>query len=379
MKFVEDLGRRMKDRAGELRELSSGGTKVVGYFPGGYFPVELAYAAGAVPVALNRGGDHEAVEITGSYMSRWIYTFGRANFGYKLLGSEPVYENIDIYFIPITDNHVRMVADTWDVFTDVEVFRFGVPHTRHEWSVDYFRNGMEMLKARLEELTGNQVDDKKLNEAIEYSNRERWLFEELRDMRKAEPPVISARDFVALNHASLMLDRSEMVERLQKIVNELKEGGRPEPARPRLMLMGTTLAYGDYRILDMIDTAGGDVVVEEFGEGVRPYQQPVAINGNPMKALAETYFSTRVPPAWFRPNVERQELAVKLAREYAVDGVIWYQMMNRESDEFESYWYPEVFREGAGVPMLKLVSDYDSVERGSFQTRLETFMQMVRR
>ncbi|MBT4512082.1 MAG: hypothetical protein HOC20_07745, partial [Chloroflexi bacterium] len=81
MQTLEKISQHMKDRSSELRELKSQGKKIVGYFPCGYFPDEMVYAAGAVPVALNRGGDHEPVEVAGSYISRWIYTFGRACIG----------------------------------------------------------------------------------------------------------------------------------------------------------------------------------------------------------------------------------------------------------------------------------------------------------
>jgi len=47
----------MKDRPAELGVLKAQGKKIIGYFPGGYFPEEMVYACDAVPVALNRGGD----------------------------------------------------------------------------------------------------------------------------------------------------------------------------------------------------------------------------------------------------------------------------------------------------------------------------------
>ncbi len=379
MHAIERLSQLMKGRAAELRELKSQGMKVVGYFPGGYFCDEIARAAGAIPVALNRGGDHEPVEVSGSVISRWIYTFGRANIGYRMLETEPLYNVIDLYVVPVTDNHVRIVADTWDVFTDVEVFRYGVPHTRHEWSPGYFMHGLEALKERLEKLTGNKVTDEKLREAIELANRERELLTEISLMRQRERPPIKTRDFIMLNHASLMLDKKVMVEALEEIAAELRGKEGPEANSPRLILLGTTLAYGDYRILDMIEAAGGNVVIEEFGEGIRHYWEKVNPEGNLLEALADRYFTRRVPPAWFRPGKERQEFVVKLANEFKVQGAIWYQMMNRETDEFESYWYPDVLRKGAGVPMLKLVSDYDSIERGRFNTLLETFLDGIRR
>lgn len=378
MQALEKLTQHMKNRGAQLRELKKQGKKIVGYFPGGYFPEELAYAAGAVPVALNRGGDHEPVEVSGAYMSRWIYTFGRANIGYRILGSEPIYNLIDIYVVPVTDNHVRIVADTWDVFTDVEIFRFGIPHTKHPWSVDYYLHGITSLKEKLESLTGNKITDERLREAIQLSNRERELLTEISLSRKAPRPPISTRDFVFLNHASMVLDKSVMVPALEEIAAGLRGKEGPETDKVRLLLTGTTLAHGDYRILDMIEAAGGLVVIEEFGEGIRHYWEKVNPNGDLMKALADRYYTRRVPPAWHRPGTERQELVVKLAREFKVRGVVWYQMMNRESDEFESYWYPDILKKQVGIPMLKLTTDYDSVERGPFSTRLETFIESLR-
>jgi len=378
MQAIEELNKRMKARGAELKALKAQGKKVIGYFPGGYFPEELALAADAVPVGLNRGGDHEPVEIAGAYMTRWIYTFARANIGYRILGTEPIFNVIDEYVIPVTDNHVRVLADTWDVFTEMKPFRFGIPHTKHPWSAGYVAEGMGMLKDRLEKVTGNKITDDKLKEAIALCNRERELLKEISLTRQSNRPPIATKDFVLLNHASLILDKKLMVEKLEEIAAELKGKEGDQIKGLRLMLMGTTLAYGDHRILDFINAAGGTVVIEEFGEGLQQYWEMVNPEGDLIEALADRYFTHRVPPAWFRPGTERQEFAVKLARDFSVEGVVWYQLMARESDDFESFWFPKVLREGANVPMLKLTSDYDSVERGQFSTRLETFIQSIR-
>ena len=378
MEAIAQLNQLLKTRGAELRELKQQGKKIIGYFPGGYFPDELVLAADAVPVALNRGGDHEPVEMAGAYMSRWIYTFARANIGYRVLGTEPIYNIIDEYVVPVTDNHVRIVADTWDSFTEMTTFRYGIPHTKHDWSADYVIHGFNMLKDRLEELTGNKITDEKIQAAIDLCNKERGLLREISLMRQSKRPPITTKDFVMLNHASLMLDKKVVVEKLEEIVAGLRGTEGPELEGPRLMLMGTTMAYGDHRILDFINAAGGNVVIEEFGEGIRHYWETVNPDGDLMKALGDRYFTRRVPPAWFRPGTERKEFAVKLAKDFNVDGVVWYQLMARETDDFESYWFPDVLKKGAGVPMLKLTSDYDSVERGQFSTKLETFVDSIK-
>jgi len=372
------LSDRLKERAAELQELKREGKKTVGYFPGGYMPEELVYACGAVPVALNRGGDHEAVEVAGAYIVRWVYTFGRAQIGYKMLGTEPIYDLIDILVVPITDNHVRITADAWDVYTGVEVFRFGVPHVKHDRALAYYLHGLLSLKQRLERLTGTEITEQGLRESIDLSNRERELLKEMSLTRKADNPPMTATEFITLNHASMLLDKRVMVEALEALCAQLRGVEGPPAKGPRILLVGSTLAHGDYKVLEMIEKAGGTIVIEEFGEGMRHYWETVEANGDLIRALADRYFLRRVPPEWFRPGRERQEFVIRLAKEFRVDGVIWYQLTNRETADFESYWYPDILMKEAGVPMLKLASDYDPVERGPMSTRIETFIEMVR-
>ena len=117
------------------------------------------------------------------------------------------------------------------------------------------------------------------------------------------------------------------------------------------------------------------VVIEEFAEGVRHYWEDVTPNGDLTRSLADRYFRRRVPPAWFRPGKERHEFLIKLAGDFKVDGVIWYQMMYRDSYDIESCYFPEILRRETGLSMLKVESDYDAAEIGPMRTRIETFIE----
>ena len=86
-----------------------------------------------------------------------------------------------------------------------------------------------------------------------------------------------------------------------------------------------------------------------------------------------------MPPAWFRPDRERLDFLVKLAKDFDTDGVIWYHLMYRESYKTESYYFPNILHREAGIPMLTVESDYDQAETGQMWTRIETFMETIRR
>ena len=380
MEAMERLSDHLRTRMVELKKMKDAGHKLIGYTPGGYMPEELVYACGAtpVPVGLLRGGEHEPVLFAGAYLPRWLDTFCRAQIGYRELKEEPLYNMVDLLVVPVTDNNIRAIADSWDFYTDVEVFRFGVPHRKTEHGAKYYSEGIEALKEKLEQLTGSEIKEQKLREVIELFNKERELFRELSLMRKSAQSPISERDFITLNHASFLADKSTMVEILESLCQELKKKEAPPLKGPRILLTGSTLAFGDYKILDLVEEAGGVIVIEEFAEGIRHYWESVNVNGNLMEALADRYFRRRVVPGWFRPGRERLDFIIKLAKEFNVAGVIWYQLMYRDSYDIEAYYFPDILKKETGLSMLKIESDYDAAETGPFRTRVETFVETTR-
>jgi len=378
MEAMAKLAVHLKNRLVDLSKAKSEGGKIVAYTAGGYMPEELAWASGAIPVGPIRGGDHAIVELAGAYICRWVDTFCRAQIGYGVSGEDPYYNIADLLVVPITDTHIRGISDVLGCYTDIELFTFGVPHIKEEVALEYYLGGITRLKAKLEELTGAEITEAGLQEAIVLCNRERQLLKEISLLRKAQSVPISSTEFVALNHGSFLADKKFMVEFLGSLYQDLKETASQHSKGPRILLTGSTLAMGDNKLLDIIDEAGGVVVMEEFAEGIRPYWEDVKVNGDLMAALADCYFWRRVTPAWFRPAVERHDFLIKLAREFNVDGVIWYQLMYRESYKLESYYFPERLKKETGLPMLTIESDYDPSETGALRTRVETFIENIR-
>lgn len=377
MEAMERLSKHLRGRMVDLRRAKAEGKKIIGYTPGGYFPEELALACGAIPVGLLRGGEHEPVLMAGAYLPRWLDTFARAQIGYRMLKEESSYQIIDILVVSVTNNHMRAIADAWDFYTDMEVFRFGVPHRKNERSFQYYLDGIKMLREKLESLTGAKIEDSKLREVIALCNKERSLLDEISLMRKSDHPPISGRDFARLNHASFLADKEVMVEVLESLRDELKgrEGKMP---RARILLTGSTMAFGDYKIYDLIEETGADVVVEEFAEGIRHHWWKVEPDADLMYALADRYFSKRVCAGWFRPGRERLDYICQLAKDFKADGVIWYQCMYHDCYDMESYYFPQILKEQTGLPMLKIETDYDAAETGPFRTRVETFVETVK-
>jgi benzoyl-CoA reductase/2-hydroxyglutaryl-CoA dehydratase subunit BcrC/BadD/HgdB len=378
MEATKRLTDHMSTRLTELTRIREKGTKLIGYAPGGYMPEELVYACGAVPVGLVRGGDPEPVAESAAYVPRFIDTFCRSQIGYRMLGEEPLYQMLDLFIVPVTDHNIKTIADCFNFFAKDNVFRFGVPHQKDEHAFEYYLSGLHSLKNKLEEFTGDKVEDGRLREAIGLCNRMRDILKEISLLRKSQQVPITGYEFVRLNHASFIADKNVLIDALESIHQELREKPPPSPKGPRLLLTGSTLAMGDYKVLEMTEEAGASIVIEEFAEGMRHYWENVNVNGDLMEALADRYFRRREPPAWFRPSRERLDYLIELARDYNVDGIIWYQLMYRSSYDIQSFYFEKILKRELDIPMLKIESDYDVSEKGPLRTRIETFVEIIK-
>ena len=379
MEGMEKLSSHLEQRRSELKKMKEGGARIVAYSPNAYMPEELIYAAGAVPLALNQGGDSDAVQASAPYLMRYLDAFCRAQIGYRVLGKESLYQLPELLIVPVTDLNVRGIADSWEFFTDVEVSRLGVPHLKTGHGFQHYLDGLNILKERLEKLTGEKITERRLHEEIVASNRLRELLRETSLQRKSDDPPIRGRDFIALSHASLYADRQTMIEVLQSLSANGKRGRKAGSKAPRVLLTGSTLAQGDDQVVDLLEVAGASIVIEEFCEGLRDYWDPVGEDGEPMRALAEGYFMRRVPGAFFRgATPERVAFLSKLIADFRVDGVVWYSLLYRETYGIEAYLFQRA-ADQMKIPVLNIASDYDVSETGALRTRIETFVETLKR
>jgi benzoyl-CoA reductase/2-hydroxyglutaryl-CoA dehydratase subunit BcrC/BadD/HgdB len=72
------------------------------------------------------------------------------------------------------------------------------------------------------------------------------------------------------------------------------------------------------------------------------------------------------------------DFIIKLAKDFAVDGIVWYQLRMCETWSIESFFLADRLK-ASNVPltMLKLDSEYDISDRGPLKTRIETFIEAL--
>jgi benzoyl-CoA reductase/2-hydroxyglutaryl-CoA dehydratase subunit BcrC/BadD/HgdB len=144
------------------------------------------------------------------------------------------------------------------------------------------------------------------------------------------------------------------------------------------LLLGPNISLGDYAILELIETTGSDIVVEELCEGIRYYWQDIEPKGDLYRSLVRGYLLDRVPCAFMRHSAgKRLDFALKLIDDFNVSGVIWYELQCCETYDSEAYYFTEKMAE-RNIPILIVESDYTTANTGQLRTRLQAFTEIVK-
>jgi benzoyl-CoA reductase/2-hydroxyglutaryl-CoA dehydratase subunit BcrC/BadD/HgdB len=93
-----------------------------------------------------------------------------------------------------------------------------------------------------------------------------------------------------------------------------------------------------------------------------------------MLALAERYI--KIPCSCMSPNDRRIENILELAREFEVDGVVYYTLQFCHGYNIEKYKVQQALRK-AGIPMLFIETDYSNSDIEQIGLRVDAFLEML--
>lgn len=351
---------------GELKRLKAEGKKVVGYFCL-YLPVEMVWAAGAVPVRLAQGtkGAEERGE---RFLRADACPFCKAALGGFL--TEEKYRLVDAVVNVNTCDMMRRLPEVIQAEFRLPVFQVYMPRTAEPYPnrVQAFIGELKDFRNWLAGLTGVEPDEGRLRAGIAEFNR---LRERLRRIERARPGLKASElfDLVGLV-SSLPPDRAQaIVDEVEEKVERLGEAP-PRPARPRLLLAGSVLAEEDRLLLDLIEERA-DVVADTVCTGARWCAEVVELNGDPLESLARFYFN-RIPCAYRRPNLRLYDHLRKLVHARGIQGIVYKTLLYCDPYRFEA----RRLRAELGLPVLEVDGNYAPANREQLRTRVQAFLEM---
>jgi benzoyl-CoA reductase/2-hydroxyglutaryl-CoA dehydratase subunit BcrC/BadD/HgdB len=148
--------------------------------------------------------------------------------------------------------------------------------------------------------------------------------------------------------------------------------------KPRILLVGPNIGYGDYQILDSVKDAGGEIVIEEICEGIRYYWQTIDNSGDALDSLAKGYLKDRLPCAFIRNSTQKRlDFTLELIKDFNISGVIWYELHRCETYDSESYFFAQKLEE-LNIPTLIIESDYGVDLNNQIKMRTEAFIELLK-
>jgi benzoyl-CoA reductase/2-hydroxyglutaryl-CoA dehydratase subunit BcrC/BadD/HgdB len=374
--FAEIHGRRIWELVQEQKQ----GKKVIGSFCT-YVPEEILMALGASSVGLC-GGAEVAPEAVDQYLPHNTCALIRSSLGFKLGRVCPYFETSDLVIGETTCDGKKKYYEILGEMANVYVME--LPQKKGEPDRLFWRDEVRRLIDRVEELTGEKLDVEKLRQAVKVVNDKRRALLRLAEVRKSSPPVISGKDALLINQIAFLDEPRRFTNKVNELCDELEQRagagkGVAGADAPRILMSGCPMAIPNWKLPHIVETSGATVVMEELCTGSRYYRNLVDESDVDLDALVDSVADRylEIDCAVFTPNEERAENIVRMASEYAVDGVIYYSLMFCTPYGVESYKVKKAVEAG-GVPFLYVETDYSQGDTQQISTRVQAFLEMIK-
>ncbi len=366
-------------RIKELIEHKEAGGKVVGTFCL-YVPEEIIRALGAIDVGLCAGAEWGYNEVE-KILPRNTCALIKSFVGFKLDRVCPYVESADLVIGETTCDGKKKAYEIFGEMAPVYIME--LPQMKRPEDFTLWRSEIDRLVTQLEELTGRKLTLENLKMATRDVNAKREALQRLNNARKAVVVPISGKDALLASQVAFYDDVPRFTEMVNRIADELEariaagEGVAPANA-PRVLVTGSPMAIPNWKLHDIIEKAGAVVVAEEMCTGSRYFdtltdETPETL-GDMLDAIARKYLGINC--ACFTPNEGRMDDVVRMAEEYGAQGVIHYALQFCTPYQMEARGVEKASRE-AGLPVLRIDTDYSMEDIGQLQTRVEAFVEML--
>ena len=364
-------------RVREIVERRAAGDKLIGTFCI-YVPEEIVLALGAIPVALC-GGTSLSIPYAEKLLPRDICPLVKSTVGLALSNTCP-YSPIEDLAVGETTCDAK--KKTWDLLAkNGDLYVIELPQKKGAKDKDLWYEEVCQFKTRLERLTGRTLDPERLAGAVRLMNRKRRALARLNDFRKEANPPLSGLDALVVMQGALLDDAARFTERLEALNDELEDrvrrgiGVASERAK-RIMISGCPSVLGNWKLHALVESAGAIVVCDETCTGSRYYENLVEEDRSGLEAqiaaIADRYL--KIECSCFSPNDERIDSILRLAREHRVDGVVQYVLQYCHTYNVEAVAVAAALKD-AGVPSLKVVTDYAESDTGQLRLRVDAFLE----
>jgi benzoyl-CoA reductase/2-hydroxyglutaryl-CoA dehydratase subunit BcrC/BadD/HgdB len=379
MEAIEEL---RQNNVTNLLKFKEQGIKVVGSYCT-YCPRELIIAAGAVSVGLC-GTRDAPIAAAEKDLPRNLCPMVKSSYGLAITDQCPYFAMSDLVIGETTCDGKKKMFEVMKNKGIKDIYVMNLPHMPdYDSSRRLWVEELERFKDFLEKKFGVKITEEKLREAIHRCNEEHRAKQDLFDLNRAIPAVISGMDLLTVSfQVGYQADRRETI----RMLDELTAATRSRAAAgqyvgnittKRILLTGTPVGVGSEKVLKLIEESGALVVAMETCGGYKTVGLRIDENdpSDPLELMAEKYM--KIPCSIMSPNTGRTDLLRQMISDFQIDGVVDLTWQACHTYNIESYFVAELVKTKLEMPFLQLETDYSQSDIETLRVRIEAFLEMI--
>lgn len=353
------------------------GGRAIASFPMN-FPAEIVHAAGALPVIIQES--RTPITEGRSLLAEFYCGFTRSVADQAALGE------LDVFDAFVAADHCVQLLGAVDVIRWVRPdkpvhFAQFTSAMDDAWTRPRVHGRIEDLKREIETVLDVVVTPEALAASIRLFNRNRGLLRQLYDLRRSGRARIAAGEMQALVKSSMVMDVEEHTALLERLLGRLDPVAESPADLVRLHVSGHFCHAPRTEILDVIEESGALVVDDDLYTGFRYISTDVPESDDPLAALSQWYLDrnrTAPCPTRVTTDVDWDTYLIDSLERSRSDGVV---VLMAKFCEPHMLYYPELRKalEARGIPLLLVETEHEGNPVETLRTRVETFVERVRR
>ena len=368
--LIDELSTIATSPRKQLDAYISQNKKVIGCMPV-YCPEEIVYATGMIPFSV-WGADVE-VKAAKSYYPAFICSIVQTSLELGIRGS---YKGLSGMMIPVLCDSLKCAGQNWKIAVkDIPFIPVIHPQNRKlEAGVIFLDSQYRKIALQLEEISGIQITNEGLIEAIKIYNDYRKTVREFLKIANDYPIIINAMTRTNILKAAGFMDKKQYIVMLQELIS-LLEQKQTEAWNGKKVLVSGIL--GDNKdLLQIFVDYKLQIVADDLAHQTRQVVTDVEIEDDAFRALAKAFANMDGCSVLYDATKGRAQKIVNYAKSNKADGVIL--LMTKFCDP-EEYDYPFIHKalQEANIPNVTVEIDRQMESYEQIRTALQAFTEMI--
>ena len=325
-----------------------------------------------------------SIDIATYYMSNYTCEYARALLERAIEGG---YQFLDALIGVDACSMMNRSMEHFEILNVNTKPNFFVTHTDMPYKItdytldSYVRQMRLRVLDRMTEVFGVDTSDAAIRKAVAEHNEVCRIISEIREMRKADNPVITGYEFHVLNLVTYCCPKALILPYLRETLEELKTR-KPDkkPAfRARVAIVGSEI--DDPSLTKLIEGCGALVVSDRYCFGSTPGREVIELKDDEdaLTQICLHYMEVSECARYISDEkvLQRRETSDRLAKEFKAEGIIYEQMKYCDYWGFERALVSHVMHDEYGWPVLSIDRLYNNGNSGQLRTRVQAFVESL--